>query len=187
MLDRARRQLTYGNVMATIALFVAVGGTSYAAITLPRNSVGHRQLKTGSVAGAELRRSAVTSRTIKNGTIETQDLAVATKLQLAGKPGPAGSQGPPALAFRASVTGSGTPTAGNVNGIRGVLPNKRLIGFSTPLYGCVPSATLARNSGDPGLGHIIVSLEADNRLVAVETFDSAGQPVYLPFNVVVAC
>ena len=45
MLVRTRRQLTYGNVIATIALFVAVGGTSYAAVTLPRNSVGHRQLK----------------------------------------------------------------------------------------------------------------------------------------------
>ena len=46
---------TYGNVMATIALFVAVGGTSYAAITLPRNSVGQRQLQAGAVAGAERR------------------------------------------------------------------------------------------------------------------------------------
>jgi len=37
-------RLTYGNVVATLALFVALGGASYAAIALPANSVGTRQL-----------------------------------------------------------------------------------------------------------------------------------------------
>jgi hypothetical protein len=41
-----------GNVVAYIALFIALGGTSYAAINLPRNSVGSKQLRS-------------------NGTIET--------------------------------------------------------------------------------------------------------------------
>ncbi|MBV9337234.1 MAG: hypothetical protein JO243_15235, partial [Solirubrobacterales bacterium] len=37
------------NAIAYLALFVALGGTSYAAINLPANSVGTRQLKNGSV------------------------------------------------------------------------------------------------------------------------------------------
>ncbi|MDT7802398.1 MAG: hypothetical protein QOI78_5831, partial [Actinomycetota bacterium] len=42
-------------VISLIALFVALGGTSYAAITtLPANSVGTAQLKTGAVTGAKL-------------------------------------------------------------------------------------------------------------------------------------
>jgi hypothetical protein len=42
-------------VISLIALFVALGGTSYAAITaLPANSVGTKQLKTGAVTGAKL-------------------------------------------------------------------------------------------------------------------------------------
>ena len=42
---------TYTNVTATLALFIALGGTSYAVTTLPRNSVGPEQLRTNSVGG----------------------------------------------------------------------------------------------------------------------------------------
>jgi hypothetical protein len=38
-----------GNVIAYLALFVALGGTSYAAVNLPTNSVGTAQLRNGSV------------------------------------------------------------------------------------------------------------------------------------------
>jgi hypothetical protein len=33
------------NLIAYLALFVALGGTSYAAVSLPGNSVGTRQLR----------------------------------------------------------------------------------------------------------------------------------------------
>ena len=39
-------------VVALMALFVALGGTSYAALKLPKNSVGNRQLKTGAVTSS---------------------------------------------------------------------------------------------------------------------------------------
>lgn len=39
-MHRIRGKLTYANVMATIAVFIALGGASYAAIKLPKNSVG---------------------------------------------------------------------------------------------------------------------------------------------------
>lgn len=42
-------RLTYANVVATLSLFIALGGASYAAIVLPANSVGPRQLQTGAV------------------------------------------------------------------------------------------------------------------------------------------
>ena len=47
-------RLTYANVIATLALFVALGGASYAAIVLPAHSVGPRQLRTGAVTPAAL-------------------------------------------------------------------------------------------------------------------------------------
>ena len=38
-------RLTYANVTATLALVIALGGTSYAAIKLPKNSVTSVQVK----------------------------------------------------------------------------------------------------------------------------------------------
>jgi hypothetical protein len=43
------------------ALFVALGGTSYAAFALPNNSVGPRQLKNGAVTTSKLKNGAVTA------------------------------------------------------------------------------------------------------------------------------
>jgi hypothetical protein len=57
-------------VISLIALFVALGGTSYAAITtLPRNSVGTPQLKNGAVTGAKLNSSALSHYLKYGGTL----------------------------------------------------------------------------------------------------------------------
>jgi hypothetical protein len=53
-----------------VALFIALGGTAYAA-SLPRNSVGTKQLKRG----------AVTSAKVRNGTLRGVDFAPGTLLQ----------------------------------------------------------------------------------------------------------
>lgn len=55
-----RPKLNYANVIATIALFVALGGAAVAA-GLPKHSVGPKQLKRGAVTPAALRKGAVTS------------------------------------------------------------------------------------------------------------------------------
>ena len=52
-------------IIALIALFVALGGTSYAAITsLPANSVGTAQLKSNAVTGAKIKNGAITGAKI---------------------------------------------------------------------------------------------------------------------------
>lgn len=60
MKSRLRPKLNYSNAIATIALFVALGGAAVAA-GLPKNSVGPNQLKRGAVTPAKLRKGAVTS------------------------------------------------------------------------------------------------------------------------------
>ncbi|MGH2938006.1 MAG: hypothetical protein ACRDPE_07795 [Solirubrobacterales bacterium] len=60
--------------MATIALFIALGGASYAATQLPKNSVGPKQLENEAVTPAKLSSSA--------------------KSTLTGQTGPMGAQGP---------------------------------------------------------------------------------------------
>jgi hypothetical protein len=69
-------------IVSIVALVVALGGTGYAAIKLPRNSVGAAQLK----------RNAVTSAKVKDRSLRARDFAAG---QLpAGAPGATGPQGP---------------------------------------------------------------------------------------------
>jgi len=48
-------------IVACVALFVAMGGTSYAAVTLAANSVGTKQIKNGAVTAAKIKNGAVTT------------------------------------------------------------------------------------------------------------------------------
>jgi hypothetical protein len=54
-----RPKLTYANVMATVAVFIALGGASYAATQIPKRSVGSRQLKPSAVKTGYLAKNAV--------------------------------------------------------------------------------------------------------------------------------
>jgi hypothetical protein len=74
-----RPVLTYANVMSTLGVFIALGGTSYA---VARNSIGTPQLKN----------NAVTSGKVRNGSLTAKDLA-ANALR-AGPRGPRGQIGP---------------------------------------------------------------------------------------------
>lgn len=47
------------HVVALAALFVALGGTSYAALSLPKNSVGVQQIRNGAVTPVKLNRNAI--------------------------------------------------------------------------------------------------------------------------------
>jgi hypothetical protein len=65
-----RGRFTYANVVATLALFIAVGGASaFAATQLPKNSVGAKQLKKGAVNTAKIKDEAVAETKIKNGAV----------------------------------------------------------------------------------------------------------------------
>jgi hypothetical protein len=54
-----RERLTYANVVATLCLFLLLGGGAYAATQLPANSVGTKQIKDRAVTGEKLSRSVL--------------------------------------------------------------------------------------------------------------------------------
>ena len=99
MLRFLRAKLTFSNVVALVALFVALSGAAYAAIQLPKNSVGTRQLKKG----------AVTKAKIKPATVKA--LRGAT-----GPAGPPGPVGPAGGTLPAGVTLRGTFALGQNDG-----------------------------------------------------------------------
>ncbi len=57
---RIRSHLTYANVMATLAVFLVLGGGAYAAFHLPKNSVRSRNIVNGQVKTPDLATGAVT-------------------------------------------------------------------------------------------------------------------------------
>ena len=57
------------NAIAYVALFVALGGTSYAASELPANTVGTRQLKDGAVTNAKVRAHSLSNRVFARGVL----------------------------------------------------------------------------------------------------------------------
>lgn len=64
MLDKLRKRLTYANVMSTVAVFVALGGSSYAAFTINGSSIKNR-----SVAGTKLKRNTLTGAHIRESRL----------------------------------------------------------------------------------------------------------------------
>jgi hypothetical protein len=76
MSRRIRARLTYANVVATLALFVAVGGgTVYAATHLGRNSVSSANIRDGQVKTQDLANAAVTSAKLADNSVTGPKLA----------------------------------------------------------------------------------------------------------------
>jgi hypothetical protein len=93
-------------VVAVIALIVALGGTSYAAFTLPKNSVGTKQLSNSAVTLAKISRSARASLTGSKGSPGAPGLP--------GPPGAPGAPGAPGSAIAyAHVLSDGTLDVAN--------------------------------------------------------------------------
>src|SRR3954462_15401859 len=90
-----RRHLRYANVMATVAVFIALGGTSYAIAMLPRNSVGSKQIRSGAVGKTEIRRGAIRSKHLHDGSVGIRDLSARTQTAFRGQRGETGPPGPP--------------------------------------------------------------------------------------------
>jgi hypothetical protein len=102
-----RSRLTFSNVVALIALFVALGGSSYAAVKLSKNSVKSRHIAPRHVKASDLGRNAVRSDRVRDGSLLSQDFA----------PGqlPTGPQGEPGVSGREVVTSTVSRTSSQTN------------------------------------------------------------------------
>jgi hypothetical protein len=134
-------------VISLIALFVALGGTTYAATSLPTNSVGTKQLK----------KNAVTSAKISDHTLQKHDLSGKLIRSLRGANGPAGPQG------ENGATGA--------QGATGVLDTKM---FAGPLPDEIPATKVEPSWGSMVGPTVIITTTATQKLVgsAVAVFGS---------------
>src|SRR4051794_4561268 len=80
-------------VIALLALFVALGGTGYAALKLPKNSVSSKQLRKGAVHTSDIAANAVTGAKVKGGSLTRSDFKAGTLGSGGGARGPRGPKG----------------------------------------------------------------------------------------------
>jgi hypothetical protein len=57
-------------VVACLALAVSLSGVGYAAVTIPRNSVGTKQLKANAVNGAKVKNNSLTGADVNESTLQ---------------------------------------------------------------------------------------------------------------------
>jgi hypothetical protein len=142
-------------VVATLALFVALGGSAYAATQLPKNSVGAKQLKANAVTTAKLKNGAVTAAKIKNGTI------TGAKIDL-------GSLGTVPSATNAASATHATTAANATNAA-----NASALGGSPPSAFATSTVVLSASVDVAG---VLVPAKSDG--IAKSNFEHAGEGFY---------
>ena len=116
-------------VVACIALFVALAGTSVAAVSqlVPRNSVGTAQIRNNAVTRAKVRNNLINSAKVANRSLRAVDFAAgqipAGPAGPAGAAGPAGPPGPFPAALGAGQTVRGAYNMGGTAAAAGGLAN----------------------------------------------------------------
>jgi hypothetical protein len=107
-----RKRPSPAMVVALIALFVAMGGTGYAALTITGKNV-----KNSSLTGADVKNNSLGSADVKDGNLLAKDFK-AGQLPTggAGAQGPAGPQGPKGDKGDKGDTGATGPSTGAAGG-----------------------------------------------------------------------
>ncbi len=81
------KRITPSLVISVIALVVALGGVSYAAINIPKNSVGSKQLKKNSVTTKKLKKKAVNRSRLRSDAVNSAKVKDGTLLRNDFEPG----------------------------------------------------------------------------------------------------
>jgi hypothetical protein len=85
--------LSYANVMATIAVFMALGGGAYAAVTLPNNAVKNRNIAANAITSAKVKNRSLLAADFKTGQLPAGPAGVIGPKGDAGPAGPTGPRG----------------------------------------------------------------------------------------------
>jgi hypothetical protein len=183
-----RKHLSFANVTSMVALFIALGGSAYAAAQLPRNSVGKAQIRPSGVGKSEVRKSAIgTSEIATNGvgSSEIKTSAIGTKEIRDGKIDVAdlspAAQAVNGVTFRTSATDQGAATGGNAKTVTRTGEGVYSVDLGTDVSKCQVAASITGTGATPGFVTVVPG--ASTNLLTVNTFNTIEPPVTL----LVAC
>ncbi|HKZ12513.1 MAG TPA: hypothetical protein VJL81_01575 [Solirubrobacterales bacterium] len=124
MLRAIGKRLTYANVIASLALFLALGGGAVYAASHKANQIGTGKLKQNAVTAGKIKANAVTQTKIRNnavtnaklrqGAVNFEKIAAGTNVIGTAISAPVAVDGPSAVPVTFSAPLSFTPTAGSV-------------------------------------------------------------------------
>ena len=185
------------NIIGYLALFVALGGSSYAAVRLKPRSVTSTALATRAVTHAKLARNSVTSLNVARGSLTGSDFKSGTLAGGAvkgakgdpGPRGPGGTTGPQGLPGGAAV-GSRPRFSGSVSAPKGASTSIPLTGntwtqVANELDLITGSMTVQIPSSCTGsFGNaLVLSVDGAATTFAVAPTAPASGTVTVPFNV----
>jgi hypothetical protein len=199
----------FANVTSMLALFVALGGTSYAAVNsvgksdiranavgkseirssavgkseLQKNSIGSWKLRTNSVGPSEVKKNAIDTTELADGGIDAADLSDATRSALTDAN---------AVTFRTAVSAAGAQTAGNAKAIAKGAAVVYTVELARDVSACQYSATLAGTTSgttiEPAIpGNITAEPAAEATKITVNTYNAGDAAADAPFHLLVAC
>jgi hypothetical protein len=102
---RLKFRISPGSVLGLIALFVALGGVSYAAV-----KINGANIQNNSIPGAKLRNGAVTNNKVRANSLQANRLTAAARASLRGAQGPRGAPGPQGLRGERGERGESGPS-----------------------------------------------------------------------------
>ncbi len=172
------RRPSAATAISVIALFVALGGTGYAAATLPRNSVASGQVIDGSLKKRDLAGKTIAALKGASGTAGA-----------AGPAGPSGATGPPATALWAVVAANGSKARdGHVTSSEKLATGQYVVVFDRDVKSCAFVGSLGGTAAESVTGQISATRRSINANgVFVKTYDSAGTAADKSFHLAVFC
>ena len=152
MPSRPRRHLSYANITATIALFIALGGGAYAATTLPAGSVGTKQIKKNAVVSSRVKDRSLLARDFKAGQLPAGPQGLQGLQGMKGDTGPAGS----AYAF-AHVNEDGS--LDDANSLNVTAKSKTKAGRYCLAVTATPRNAVATSDSNAGEGGVFMAVD----------------------------
>ena len=148
------------NVVGYLALFAALGGTSYAAVQIPTASVGTAQLRNGAVTATKIKPHSLVASDFARGSLRGGPQGVRGPAGPHGTPGATGQQGKPGATGAQGTPGATGGPKGDSGTAHTTLVQKSII--VSPGQEAAVSATCPAGTTVTGGGFVAALLQPED-------------------------